>query len=71
MRRSNRPNSPTLQAHHIKNMTKKMTLKELGEMPVERALLHRTVFFRPAAEMGHKQRIDDVCDGGSFRGKQP
>jgi methyltransferase-like protein len=32
MRRSNGPNSQTLQAHHLKNMTKKTTLKELGEM---------------------------------------
>src|SRR5580704_12785979 len=32
MRRSNRANSRTLQAHHLKSMTKKTTLKELGEM---------------------------------------
>jgi DNA topoisomerase VI subunit B len=32
MRRSNRPNSRTLQAHHLKSMTKKTTLNELGEM---------------------------------------
>jgi predicted nucleic acid-binding Zn-ribbon protein len=32
VRRSNRPNSRTLQAHHLKSMTKKTTLKELGEM---------------------------------------
>jgi hypothetical protein len=32
MRRSNRANSRTLQAHHLKSMTKKTTLKELGDM---------------------------------------
>jgi hypothetical protein len=32
MRRANRPNSRTLQAHHLKSMTKKTTLKELGDM---------------------------------------
>jgi hypothetical protein len=32
MRRSNRPCSRTLQAHHLKSMTKKTTLNELGEM---------------------------------------
>jgi hypothetical protein len=32
VRRSNRPNSRTLQAHHLKSMTKKTTLKELGDM---------------------------------------
>jgi DNA topoisomerase VI subunit B len=32
MRRANRPNSRTLQAHHLKSMAKKTTLKELGEM---------------------------------------
>jgi hypothetical protein len=32
MRRSYRPNSRTLQAHHLKGMTKKTTLNELGEM---------------------------------------
>jgi hypothetical protein len=32
MRRPNRSNSRTLQAHHLKSMTKKITLKELGDM---------------------------------------
>jgi hypothetical protein len=32
MRRSNRPNSRSLQTHHLKIMTKKTTLKELGDM---------------------------------------
>jgi peptidoglycan hydrolase CwlO-like protein len=32
MRRSNRANSRTLQARHLKSMTKKTTLKELGDM---------------------------------------
>src|ERR1700683_3478952 len=32
MRRSNGPNSRTLQSHHLKSMTKKTTLNELGDM---------------------------------------
>jgi hypothetical protein len=32
VRRADRPNSRSLQAHHLKSMTKKTTLKEVGEM---------------------------------------